>query len=217
MKQIIMYMFTSVFTIFCFFQLGSATQLKINPFTIDANTEKIIEKYVVQKDDTLSEIGYKYNVSIQALSMYNNLRSQIIYIGQKLLIPLKPTNKGSIDNEKKEVVQEIIRQGNINRNQQQYEKAIELYRESLDFDQYNMDAYYGIGYSNLKMGLHNKAIESFIKAVKIDPYDPKSHYNLGLAYVLIKEKGPAFEQYKILKILNENYATRLLMYVDSLR
>ncbi len=80
-----------------------------------------------------------------------------------------------------------------------------------------MDAYYGIGYSNLKMGLHNKAIESFIKAVKIDPYVPESHYNLGLVYFLIKEKGPAFEQYKILKILNENYATRLLMYIDSLR
>jgi len=194
-----------------------AAELKIKSFTINANTEKIIEEYVVQKGDTLSEIGDKYNVSIQDLSMYNKLGGQTIYIGQKLLIPLNPTNKGSIDNEKKEVVQEIIRQGNINRNQQQYEKAIELYRESLDFDQYNMDAYYGIGYSNLKMGLHNTAIESFIKAVKIDPYDPKSHYNLGLAYVLIKEKGPAFEQYKILKILNEKYATRLLMYIDSLR
>ena len=165
-------MFTSVFTIFCFFQLGSATQLKINPFTIDANTKRIIEKYVVQRGDTLSEIGDKYNVSIQELSKYNSFRSQRIYIGQTLLIPLKPTNKGSIDNEKKKTVQEILRIGNINRNHQQYEKAIERYRESFDFDPYNMDAYYGIGYSNLKMGLHHKAIESFIKAVKMDPYDP---------------------------------------------
>ena len=217
MKRIIMYMLTSVLPIFCFFQLSQAAELKINPFTIDANTKRIIEKYVVQKGDTLSEIGDKYNVSIQELSKYNSFRSQRIYIGQTLLIPLKPTNKGSIDNEKKKTVQEILRIGNINRSHQQYEKAIELYSESLDFDPYNMDAYYGIGYSNLKMGLHHKAIESFIKAVKIDPYDPESHYNLGLAYVLIKEKGPAFEQYKILKILNENYTTQLLMYIDSLR
>jgi len=36
-------------------------------------------------------------------------------------------------------------------------------------------------------------------------------------YVLIAEKGSAFEQYKILITLNESYATRLLMYIDSLR
>ena len=113
MKQIIMHMFTSVFTILCFFQLSQAAELKINPFTIDANTKRIIEKYVVQKGDTLSEIGDKYNVSIQELSKYNSFRSQRIYIGQTLLIPLKPTNKGSIDNEKKKNVQEILRIGNM--------------------------------------------------------------------------------------------------------
>ena len=172
---------------------------------------------MVQKGDTLSEIGDKYNISIQDLSAHNNLKTQIVYIDQKLLIPLKPRNKGSIDNEKKEVVQEIIKQGNINRNQQQYEKAIESYHEALVLDPANIDAYHGIGYSNLKMGHHNKAIESFIKAVKIDPYNPDSHFNLGLVYFLIKEKKPAFEQYKILKILNDNYAMRLLMYIDSMR
>ena len=150
MKQIIIYMFTSVFTIFCFFQLSSARQLIINPFTIDANTKKIIEKYVVQKGDTLSEIGDKYNISIQVLSTYNNLKTQIVYIDQKLLIPLKPKNKGSIDNEKKGVVQETIRQGNINRNQQQYEKAIESYHEALVLDPANIEAYHGIGFSNFR-------------------------------------------------------------------
>lgn len=216
MKQIFMYMLISVFTVFCFFQLSPAEQSIINPFTVDTNTKKIIEKYVVQKGDTLSEIGDKYNVSMKDLSKYNNLKSQMVYIGQKLFIPLKPTDRRAMGNGN-DTVQEIIKQGNLNRNQRQYAKAIELYSESLDLDPYNIDAYYGIGYSNLKMGLHHKAIESFIKAVKIDPYNPESHYNLGLAYVLIREKGPAFEQYKILKILNENYATRLLMYIDSLR
>ena len=112
---------------------------------------------------------------------------------------------------------EIIRRGDKYRNQQQYEKAIEVYREVLELDPNNIDAYYGIGYSNLKMGLNDKSIGSFMKAVRIDPYDPETHYNIGIVYFLIKEKGPAFEQYKILKVLNENYATRLLMYVDSLR
>ena len=107
----------------------------------------------------------------------------------------------------------MIRKGNEYRNQQQYEKAIEFYSEAADFDSYNLDAFYGLGFSNLKMGLPHKAIESFINAVKIDPYDPESHYNPGVVYFLIKEKRSAFEQYKILNILNENYATRLLMYI----
>jgi tetratricopeptide (TPR) repeat protein len=120
----------------------------------------------------------------------------------------------TIDNE---VVTRNIEQGDKYRNHQQYQKAIEFYREALENDPYNLDAYYGIGYSNLKMGLHTHAIESFVVAVKIDPCDPESHYNLGIVYFLMKEKVPAFEQYKILKILDNDYATRLLMYIDCLR
>ena len=67
------------------------------------------------------------------------------------------------------------------------------------------------------MGYHDKALESFIKAVKIDPYNPTSHFNLGIVFFLLKEKKAAFEQYKILKTINNNYATRLLMYIDSLK
>ena len=214
MNRIMLFIYTAFLTIMCFFQISQATELIHSPFAIDANTKRILEKYVVQKGDTLSEIGDKYNVSIQELSKYNNSKSQMIYIGQKLLIPLKPTNNRSTDNE---AVQKSIRQGNKYRNQQEYEKAIGFYREALDIDPYNLDAYYGIGYANLKMGFQNKAIESFIKAVEINPYDPESHYNLGIIYFLIKEKRSAFEQYKILELLNEDYATRLLMYIDSLR
>ena len=206
--------------ILCFFSFSTAAELKRSPFAIDENTKMIIEKYVVQKGDTLSEIGYKYKVSIKELCELNDLKSQMIYIGQKLLIPLKPMkppSERSVDNGNKEDSQEIIRRGDKYRNQQQYQKAIEAYCEAIELDPYNIDAYYGIGYSNFKMGLYDKSMESFITAVRIDPYDAQSHYNLGLFYFLIKKKGPAFEQYKILKVLNENYATRLLMYVDSLR
>ena len=217
MKRNTIFMFTFIFLFFNFFRIYASGESKENPFTIDIKTKKIIEKYVVQKGDTLSEIGEKYNASITELSKYNNLISPQIYIGQKLLIPLKPINKESISNENKGRTQALIRQGNENRNHEKYEKAIEFYREALSFDPYNLDAFYGLGFSNLKMGLVPNALESFIKAVKIDPYNPESHYNLGLVYFLIKEKAPAFEQYKILKLLNDDYATRLLMYIDSLR
>ena len=217
MNKAMLFTNTVLLIILCFFQFSAAAELKHSPFAIDANTKRIIEKYVVQKGDTLSEIGYKYNVLVKELIHFNNLRSQMVYISQELLIPLKPLSKGSIDNGNKADILEIIRRGDKYRNQQQYEKAIEVYREALELDPNNIDAYYGIGYSNLKMGLNDKSIESFMKAVRIDPYNPESHYNLGIVYFLIKKKGPAFEQYKILEVLNEKYATRLLMYIDSLR
>ena len=217
MKRIMIFLLTFIFLNFIFFRLNTLAESKSTPFSIDTKTERIIEKYVVQKGDTLSEISTKYNISIQELSKYNHFKSQYIYVGQKLIIPLKPNKRDSVDNEKKETAQELIRQGNENRNQQHYEKAIEFYNKALNFDPYNVDALYGLGYSNLKMELFHKAIESFIKAVEIEPYNPKSHYNLGLVYFHLKEKKPAFEQYKILKILNENYATQLLLYIDSLR
>ena len=216
MKKILFYIIAFANFIFCC-QPSSAKQIIQNPFTIDENTKKIIEKYIVQGGDTLSEISERYKVSIQGLSSYNNLKTQKIYIGQKLLIPLNQSNSRTIDNGKKELIQKIIKRGNSSRNQQQYEEAIADYNEALDLDPFNIDAYHGIGYSDLRLGLQNKAIESFIRAVKIDPYNPASHFNLGLVYFLLKEKKPAFEQYKILRILNENYATRLLMYLDSLR
>ena len=89
MNRITVFISTCILISICFFQLSSAADLNQNPFTIDANTKKIFEKYVVQKGDTLSEIADKFNVSIQELSKYNNFKTQMIYIGQKLLIPLK--------------------------------------------------------------------------------------------------------------------------------
>lgn len=218
MKRIMI--FQSIFALFLnLLFLGSDTRAETmpTPFTIDAKKKVILEKYEVQKGDTLSEIGDKHGVSIQELSKYNNFKSHQIYVGQRLLIPLKPEKKGAADNESKGTALGLIRQGNENRNHKRYEKALALYSEALHFDPYNLEALYGIGYSNLKLQLYQNAIESFITAVKIDPYNPESHYNLGLAYFLLREKASAFAQYQILKILNEKYATRLLIYIDSLR
>ncbi|SHH14116.1 LysM peptidoglycan-binding domain-containing protein [Virgibacillus chiguensis] len=52
--------------------------------------------YVVKSGDTLSEIGAKYNVSVSNLKRWNNLRSDLIFVGQKLHIGKKAnSNSGS--------------------------------------------------------------------------------------------------------------------------
>ena len=45
-----------------------------------------VDRIKVKKGDTLSEIAYKYKTSIKKLKKWNNLRSNIIRIGQKIVI-----------------------------------------------------------------------------------------------------------------------------------
>ncbi|MFW5871147.1 MAG: LysM peptidoglycan-binding domain-containing protein [Verrucomicrobiota bacterium] len=44
-------------------------------------------KYVVQKGDTLSEIAADHDTTVQAIKRANNLKSDMIRVGQKLMIP----------------------------------------------------------------------------------------------------------------------------------
>ena len=46
--------------------------------------------YIVQRGDTLSAIGRRYGVTVQALVSYNSLTNTNIYVGQRLLIPGQP-------------------------------------------------------------------------------------------------------------------------------
>ncbi len=46
--------------------------------------------YIVQRGDTLSAIGRRYRVTVQALVSYNSLTNTNIYVGQRLLIPGQP-------------------------------------------------------------------------------------------------------------------------------
>jgi len=52
--------------------------------TASDNTNKVI--YTVKQGDTLSSIAKKYNVGIQNLKTWNNLKSDIIGVNQKLVI-----------------------------------------------------------------------------------------------------------------------------------
>ena len=54
------------------------------------NTDNI---YTVKPGDTLYRIANMYDVSIEELKNYNNLTSNILSIGQKLIIPTKPVTE----------------------------------------------------------------------------------------------------------------------------
>lgn len=63
----------------------SAQEVQVKPVTNDT-------VYTVKSGDTLSGIATKYNTTYQKLAEYNNIPNpSIIYVGQKIRIPWKPT------------------------------------------------------------------------------------------------------------------------------
>ena len=51
--------------------------------------------HLVSKGDTLSRISRNYNVSIKSIKVLNNLKSDLIIIGQKLMLPVEQVNNTS--------------------------------------------------------------------------------------------------------------------------
>lgn len=58
--------------------------------SIDKNDEGI--KYVVKPGDSLWKIANSYGISVERLRSVNNLKSDILNVGQELLIPVSDTN-----------------------------------------------------------------------------------------------------------------------------
>ena len=48
----------------------------------------LVNSYIVEKGDTLYSVAKKFDISVNKLKEYNNLSSNLLNIGQKLLIPI---------------------------------------------------------------------------------------------------------------------------------
>lgn len=57
------------------------------------DVEIVNETYIVSPGDSLSVIAKKFNTSVQAIKIANNLTGDTIYIGQKLSIPKENADK----------------------------------------------------------------------------------------------------------------------------
>ncbi|WP_200763897.1 lytic transglycosylase domain-containing protein [Nitrosophilus alvini] len=58
-----------------------------------SNKEKVFIVYKVKKGDTLSKIGKRYGVSYKIIKDFNDLKSHILRINQKLVIPVAKAQK----------------------------------------------------------------------------------------------------------------------------
>lgn len=62
------------------------------PIYMDRITHNNKVSYVVEKGDSLYKIAKKYNVSLDELISYNDLKGSLIYPGQIIVIPIKGMN-----------------------------------------------------------------------------------------------------------------------------
>ena len=56
-------------------------------------------------------------------------------------------------------------------------------------------------------------IETYKQEVEKNPDDAEAHCGLGLAYVPLKDRGSALEQYEILKSLDTEKANKLFNFI----
>ncbi|MBW1748788.1 MAG: tetratricopeptide repeat protein, partial [Deltaproteobacteria bacterium] len=62
----------------------------------------------------------------------------------------------------------------------------------------------GIAYGGL--GKSRQEMEAFKQAIRVDPDFAPAHYNMGIIYLINSDKAAALEEYKILKVLDQNMA-----------
>ncbi len=80
-------------SIFVYPKTGTPTATSLNPKTVKRKSPQVSAlnfsgEYSIRKGDTLYEIARKYKTTAQNLKSANNLRSNKLKIGQKILIPL---------------------------------------------------------------------------------------------------------------------------------
>ena len=90
-----------------------------------------------------------------------------------------------------------------------HKDAIKAYHEAIRINPSNTEALFGLGMTYGKMDRRQEAIEAFRKVVEINPLDAEAHFYLGATYDRDNQISNAWEQYKILKRLDEKLADKL--------
>mgnify|MGYP003109470038 CR=1 FL=1 len=76
------------------------------------------------------------------------------------------------------------------------DKAIELYREALDYSARFPDTWNNLGLLHLEQGDEAKAINAFVQAGILDPTDPRPPANAGIVYSRIGREAEARRFYQ---------------------
>jgi tetratricopeptide (TPR) repeat protein len=89
-----------------------------------------------------------------------------------------------------------------------YQEAVESYKQAIRIKP-DYTENYNLGVNYYKLGRYQDAIEAYKQAIRIKPDFADVHYTLGVAYLVTGDKESALEEYKILKTLDAEQASKL--------
>ena len=72
-----------------------------------------------------------------------------------------------------------------------------------------MPAHFNLGLVYGKLGQADEEMNAYKEAIRIDPDFAPAHYSIGHAYLEQGDRAAALEQYKILKALDDELASKL--------
>jgi len=134
------------------------------------------------------------------------LKKEKIEISQK-------AEKEKVDNLK------LLREANKAYYENDFDKAISLYKKLLNFVKENSNLHYNLGVIYLRKGEYKKAIEEFKKATRINPKNADAYYNLGIIYEsFLGEREEAIRCYrKYLRYSRAEDRKRVKKWVEYLK
>jgi Flp pilus assembly protein TadD len=99
---------------------------------------------------------------------------------------------------------------------QQYrtEEAIHHFRESLRIFPNQPTGFRNLGNAYQSAGNNAAAIEAFREAVRLNPNDGEGHFRLGYAYLMAGNLDLAYQEYLVLRRLDESQARPLLDSIE---
>ena len=80
--------------------------------------------------------------------------------------------------------QELVNQGVLLMQAENYEKAEEFFRAAIELDPSAKDAYFHLGNAEANLDRLDEALESFCRVVEIDPEDSEAYFDIGNIYLL---------------------------------
>ncbi|SFF06808.1 multiheme c-type cytochrome [Thermophagus xiamenensis] len=100
----------------------------------------------------------------------------------------------------------------------QNEKAEQLFKEYLQSEPNDAEAYYSLGLLLTEMRRYNESLDALLKAKKLAPNRPRVNHNIAMMYDFMKDKQKAEEylRYEIQVVNNLNSRLELLkFYLDN--
>jgi hypothetical protein len=88
-------------------------------------------------------------------------------------------------------------------------EAIKAFKESIKLNPNVAETYYGLGFSNFRLGRFREAADGFRRAINLAPRMAKAHYGLSLCYQELNNTSGVLEEYKILETLDKTLAKKL--------